>query len=66
MAILYLQNKECQQNGFEISRSDVASILGIAKETLTRTLTDFKDEKLIKTNRNKIFIIDQKKLLSIR
>jgi len=65
-AILYLQNKEGQQNGFEISRSDLASILGIAKETLTRTLTDFKDEKLIKTNRNKIFIIDQKKLLSIR
>jgi len=65
-AILYLQNKEDQQNGFEISRSDLASILGIAKETLTRTLTDFKEEKLIKTNRNKIHIIDQKKLLSIR
>jgi len=65
-AILYLQSKEDEKNDFEISRSDLASILGIAKETLTRTLTDFKEEKLIKTKRNRIHIVDQKKLLGIR
>lgn len=65
-AILYLQNKEGNEEGIEISRSDLASILGIAKETLTRTLTDFKEEKLIKTNRNKIQILDQKMLLDMR
>lgn len=65
-AILYLQNKEGNEEGIEISRSDLASILGIAKETLTRTLTDFKEEKLIKTNRNKIQILDQKRLLDMR
>lgn len=65
-AILYLQNKEGNEEGIEISRSDLASILGIAKETLTRTLTDFKDEKLIKTNRNRIKILDQKKLIDMR
>ncbi len=64
-AILELQTKEGSQEDIEISRSDLASILGIAKETLTRTLTDFKDEKLIMTNRNKISILDKKKLLSI-
>jgi len=65
-AILYLQNKEVCEEGIEISRSDLASILGIAKETLTRTLTDFKDEKLIKTNRNKIQIIDKQKLMETK
>jgi CRP-like cAMP-binding protein len=65
-AIMYLQHKEGNDEGIEISRSDLASILGIAKETLTRTLTDFKDEKLIKTDRNRIQIVDQKKLFEIR
>lgn len=65
-AILYLQNKEGNEEGIEMSRSDLASILGIAKETLTRTLTDFKDERLIKTNKNRIQIIEHKKLLDIR
>ena len=64
-AILELQTKEGSQEDIEISRSDLASILGIAKETLTRTLTDFKEEKLIMTNRNKISILDKKKLLGI-
>jgi len=65
-AILHLQNKEVSEEGIEISRSDLASILGIAKETLTRTLTDFKDEKLIETNRNRIQIIDKQKLLETK
>lgn len=65
-AILQLQEKRGNQKAIEISRSDLASFLGIAKETLTRTLTDFKDEKLISTNKNEIYILKRDKLQRIQ
>ncbi len=61
-AILHLQGKKSHESSLDISRSDLASFLGIAKETLTRTLTDFKDEKLIQTFKNEIKILDKKGL----
>jgi len=64
-AILQLQEKRGNNKGIEISRSDLASFLGIAKETLTRTLTDFKEEELISTNKNKIHILKKDKLQRI-
>ncbi|MGI9531887.1 response regulator [Lutimonas sp.] len=64
-AILHLQRKKRHPGSLDISRSDLASFLGIAKETLTRTLTDFKDEKLIKTFKNEIKILDHKGLQRI-
>jgi CRP-like cAMP-binding protein len=64
-ALLQLAALEESKDTIVISRSDLASIIGIAKETLTRTLTDFKEEKLIRTNRNNIQIINEKKLLNI-
>ena len=57
-AILYLQRKKGVDKTVDISRSDLASYLGIAKETLTRTLTDFKEEGLIETIKNEIQILD--------
>ncbi len=65
-AILQLHEKGGGQNSIEITRSDLASFLGIAKETLTRTLTDFKDEKLISTHKNEIQVIDRKKMERIQ
>jgi len=65
-AILQLDKKGDQRLAIEISRSDLAGFLGIAKETLTRTLTDFKEEKLISTNKNEILILNQKKLQKIQ
>ncbi len=64
-AILHLHRKKGPSDTVDISRSDLASFLGIAKETLTRTLTDFKDEKLIKTFKNEIQILDHKGLQRI-
>ncbi|HBS13102.1 MAG TPA: hypothetical protein DEO36_11275 [Flavobacteriaceae bacterium] len=49
-----------------LSRSDLANITGIAKETLTRTLSDFKEERLIKTNRSSIVVIDEEKLKKVK
>lgn len=54
-----------KEKQIHISRSDLASRIGIAKETLTRTLTDFKNERLIRTNRNTIEVLNQRKLMSI-
>ena len=64
-AILQLTPGSKKAKVVRISRSDLASMIGIAKETLTRTLTDFKDEKLIRTNRNTIQVLNSEKLKNI-
>ncbi|MDX5422483.1 MAG: Crp/Fnr family transcriptional regulator [Hymenobacteraceae bacterium] len=48
-----------------ISREDLASIVGTAKETTIRLLSEFKDEKLITTKGSSITILDADKLYSI-
>ena len=45
-----------------ISRDNLASVAGVAKESLIRTLSDFKSEKLIDITEGEIFITDLKKL----
>jgi CRP-like cAMP-binding protein/CheY-like chemotaxis protein len=63
--LLNLAKKSKIENEIKVSRSDLASITGIAKETLIRTLTDFKEEKLITTSRNVVKIINSDKLKKI-
>jgi CRP-like cAMP-binding protein/CheY-like chemotaxis protein len=46
----------------QISREDLANIAGTATESLIRTLSDFKSEKLIEINGSSITIINEKKL----
>jgi len=46
----------------EISREDLAQIVGTATESLIRTLSDFKSEKLIDIREGKVFILDEEKL----
>ena len=65
-ALLQLNLKNKKEYPINISRSDLASIIGIAKETLIRTLTDFKEETIIKTARSSIEIISFEKLKSIK
>lgn len=63
--LLNLAKKSRTENEIRVSRSDLASLTGIAKETLIRTLTDFKDEQLISTSRNVVKIISPDKLKKI-
>ncbi len=49
----------------EISRENLARIVGTAKESLIRTLSDFKEEKLIDIKEGKIYILDEKKLRNL-
>lgn len=46
----------------DLSRENLASIAGTAKESLIRTLSDFKDEGLIEINGGNITLLDEKKL----
>lgn len=56
------------QQGFSInlSREDLASIVGTSQETAIRTLSDFKDENLISIKGGKIEILNLQKLASIK
>ncbi|RNL56071.1 response regulator [Pedobacter jejuensis] len=49
-----------------ISRDDLAALVGTACETVSRTLADFKDEKLIDKTGNAINILSIEKLRNIR
>jgi CRP-like cAMP-binding protein len=59
LLLLLAENPKKQ---IEISRSNLACLTGIAKETLIRTLTDFKEEGLIETTRDFVKVINEKEL----
>ena len=48
-----------------ISREDLANIAGTATESLIRTLSDFKSEKLIEIKDGKITLLEEKKLAQL-
>ncbi|MFN4146379.1 MAG: response regulator [Runella sp.] len=50
----------------KISREDLASMVGTATESLIRTLSDFKSERLIETRGGEIVLLDELKLSKIR
>ncbi|MGE5106760.1 MAG: response regulator [Sphingobacteriales bacterium] len=52
-------------NSIDISREDIAQYIGTATESLIRTLSDFKSEKLIEIKEGKIKIINLEKLNSL-
>jgi CRP-like cAMP-binding protein len=46
----------------EMSREDIAQVVGTATESLIRVLSDFKTEKLIESHNGKIVVLDEAKL----
>lgn len=64
-ALIDIYNKFNQQNNvnqLDISREDIAQYVGTATESLIRTLSDFKSEKLIEIKEGKIRITSLDKL----
>jgi CRP-like cAMP-binding protein len=57
---------EDKQFAMPISREDLSNIVGSSKETVIRTLSDFKDEKLIDIKGSNITILDANKLGKLR
>lgn len=66
--LIHLYDKYRQQNDkpvLNISRENMAQSVGIATESLIRTLGDFKDERLIDIQSGKVMILDEKKLRNL-
>jgi CRP-like cAMP-binding protein len=64
-ALLLLRQKfgnGTSQFAIHISREDLANIAGTATESLIRTLSDFKSEKLIDIRDGNIVLLNEKKL----
>ena len=49
-----------------VSREDLANLAGTATETVIRTLSDFKEDKLIEVAGGKITILDYEKLVNLK
>jgi CRP/FNR family cyclic AMP-dependent transcriptional regulator len=68
-ALIALQKKYKKDGdnvfSMHISREDLANIAGTATESLIRTLSDFKNEKLVEIKDGNILIINEKKLASL-
>lgn len=69
-ALLFLQKKYQQDNQKDftmaISREDLSNIVGASKETVIRTLSDFKDEGLVQIAGSKITIANYNKLSGLK
>ncbi|HRD37504.1 MAG TPA: response regulator [Bacteroidia bacterium] len=60
-------NKQPEEKfNISISREDLANIVGTATESLIRTLSDFKEEKLIEVKSSNITITDYEKLKKLK
>jgi len=62
--ILYL-SKNNQLNKLDMSRTDLANLIGIAKETLIRTLTELKESNCINVTKNYIQVNNERELSRI-
>lgn len=61
-ALLDIHEKFGENTSIQISREDIAQYVGASTESLIRTLSDFKAEKLIEIKEGKIFIANPDKL----
>lgn len=64
--ILRLSKQSSDPHRFKISREELAAMAGVATETVSRTLTDFKDEGLIEKKGAQIHILDNNRLIRMK
>lgn len=62
----HLTKEGTPTNQMKISREDLSNVAGTSLETAIRTLSDFKDEKLIEIESGKITILDLDKLKRLK
>jgi CRP-like cAMP-binding protein/CheY-like chemotaxis protein len=66
-AMIRLQRQENEGDGsFKITREDLAAMTGMATETVSRTLSDFKDEGLIEKKGSVIRVINPEGLAKMK
>jgi DNA-binding response OmpR family regulator len=64
-AVVDIYEKFGKDKPIEISREDIAQFVGTATESLIRTLSDFREEKLIEIKNGKILVNDTGKLKNL-
>ncbi|WP_407429128.1 response regulator [Arcticibacter sp.] len=64
--LLRLAGNDPENAVLRISRDDLASMAGMATETVSRTLSDFKTEGLIEKKGSQIIILNAKKLVNMK
>lgn len=64
--LVRLHKQQKDGDNFKISREDLASMAGMATETVSRTLSDFKDEGLIDKKGSVITILDLARLAKMK
>lgn len=67
LVLLMRTYKKAEEKEFSISisREDLASIVGTAKETVIRFLSELKDDNVVNTKGSLITIIDEQKLIKL-
>ena len=66
-AMVRLSRQQSNENGsFKIAREDLAAMAGMATETVSRTLSDFKDEGLIDKKGSTVTVLDLARLSKMR
>lgn len=61
----HFHSSEDGRSFITVSRDNLAAIVGSAPESLTRTLSDFKKEKLIDITDGRIYLLDENKLRNL-
>jgi CRP/FNR family transcriptional regulator, polysaccharide utilization system transcription regulator len=61
----YPENRKFQKNYLNLTRMELANIIGTAQETVIRLLSEFKEENLISIKGRKIFLSDPSRLQAI-
>ncbi len=66
--LFYFRYQVYDQNPFNLNltKVELASLIGTSRESVTRLLKEFQDEGLIEMQKNTIAILDEKKLQQIR
>ncbi|MBB6113041.1 cAMP-binding domain of CRP or a regulatory subunit of cAMP-dependent protein kinases [Mucilaginibacter lappiensis] len=66
-AMVRLQSQQSDAGGsFKITREDLAAMTGMATETVSRTLSDFKDEGLIEKKGSAITVVNLESLVKMK
>ncbi len=63
LSLSYYFNHNDTPVSISLTRHELANMIGTAPETVVRMLADFKDEKIISTERKAIRILDEKRLI---
>lgn len=66
--LIYFCQQVYEQNPFklDITKTELASLIGTTRESVTRLLKEFENDSIIKMNKNTIHVIDKAKLKEIK